>query len=91
MLPKNLNEHLITIHNKERIYIPCPDCKETFSNKSNMRRHFKQKHFHKESKLCTKKMLPKNLNEHLITIHNKERIYIPCPDCKENFKLGTGF
>ena len=48
MLPKNLNENLLTIHNKDRKYIPCThsSCKETFSNLSNMRRHFK--HFHKE-------------------------------------------
>ena len=46
MLPKNLNEHLITIHNKDRKYIPCPDCRETLvtncnnSNKPHLLIHF---------------------------------------------------
>ena len=55
MLPKNLNEHIRTIHNKiDRKYIPCThsSCKETFSNLSNMRRHFKHLAKSSHSHVC---------------------------------------
>ena len=80
-----LATHIKTAHRGERVGCEHPDCVQTFTNATDMRRHYKNVHLEERDFQCPTCSLTfqekSDLKQHVDSIHLRKRFLCPIADC----------
>ena len=85
-----LKMHISSVHDKE--IFSCDECEKSFTNKSNLRRHYLSKHNFDSKKfecdLCQTTFTENStLKRHLESVH--EKVTVSCDQCDKEFSLNS--